>query len=85
MLQTIIENYFPVITSLRDLHDELIIARSEFDVNPRYLLDVLAGQARDIKLSAKYITKDGKLHDLYVPINGTFSLQLTFRVTYFTF
>lgn len=81
----IIENYFPVITSLRDLHDELIIARSEFDVNPRYLLDVLAGQARDIKLSAKYITKDGKLHDLYVPINGTFSLQLTFRVTYFTF
>ena len=81
----IIENYFPVVTTLRDLHDELIIARSEFDTAPRYLLDTEAGEARDIKLSAKFITKDGRLHDLYIPVNGTYSIQLTFRVSYYTY
>ena len=76
----VIENYYTLAQTLRDLHDELVITRQQYDVNSKYTLTPLSGQERTITLSARYITKDGKMHQIYIPPNGVFSLQLTFRV-----
>ena len=79
----IIENYFSMAQTLRDLHDELVVVKETFDDMATYTLAVDAGQERSITLAAKYIAKDGTLHQIYIPPNGIFSLQLTFAISYF--
>jgi len=81
----IIENYYALATTLRDLHDELVITRQDFDTTATYTLETTSGQERTITLSAKYITKDGTIHQIYIPPNGVFSVQLTFCVSFLTF
>lgn len=78
----VVENYYSLATTLRDLHDELVITRPDFDGNTKYTLDKQAGRERTVKIAAKYLTKDGKLHQLFIPKNGVFSVQFTFRITY---
>ncbi len=80
----IIENYYSLAQSLRDLHDELVVTRESFDDGAKYSLTPRSGQERTIKLAAKYIGKDGKLHQIYIPPNGVFSVQLTFALSYFS-
>lgn len=79
----IIENYYSLATSIRDLHDELVIIKDSFDDNALYSLPNFAGQERTINLAAYYITKDGSLHQIYIPKNGVFNLQLTFGISYY--
>ena len=78
----VVENYYSLATTLRDLHDELVVARDSFDDAPTYLLSNNSGKERTLKISAKFITKDGKLHQIYIPPNGVFSLQFTFGISY---
>lgn len=78
----IIENYFSTASSFRELHDELVVIKDQFTTAAVYNLPDTSGQERIIKFMAQYITKDGKIHQLYVPKNGVFWLQLTFAVDY---
>lgn len=80
----IVENYYSLASTLRDLHDELVVVKESFDDRPTYTLATRAGQERVLKLSAKYITKDGKLHQIFIPPNGVFSVQLTFAISFFS-
>ena len=80
----VIENYYSLAQTLRDLHDELVVVKDSFDDTATYTLPQYAGQERVLRLSAKYITKDGSLHDIYIPKNGVFSLQLTFGLSFYT-
>lgn len=79
----IIENYYSLASTLRDLHDELVVVKDTYSDSAFYNLDVLGGQERTLTLSMKYITKDGRLHQLYIPKNGIFSLQITFCLSYY--
>ena len=79
----IIENYFSYAQTLRDLHDELLITRESFDDAACYSLDTTSGQERTLTMSIKYITKDGRLHQLYIPKNGVFTVQLTFGLSFY--
>ena len=79
----IIENYYSLASTIRDLHDELVVVRDDFNDSAVYKMNTSAGQERSITLSAKYITKDGRLHQMYIPKNGVFSLQLTFGISYY--
>lgn len=79
----IVENYYSLATTLRDLHDELVVAKESFDDNATYKMGATAGNERVLHFSAKYITKDGSLHQIYIPPNGVFSLQVTFRLDYY--
>ena len=79
----IVENYYSLATTLRDLHDELVVAKDSFDDCATYKMGVLSGNERVIHFSAKYITKDGSLHQIFIPKNGVFSLQVTFRIDYY--
>lgn len=74
----VIENYFPLTTSLRDLHDDLLISRETFDDTALMSVPPHALRARSLNFRAAFITKDGQLYDLYIPPTGTFMLQLTF-------
>lgn len=77
----VIENFYSLAQTLRDLHDELVVAKESFDDTATYTIDSESGKQRTLKFSAKYITKDGRLHQIYIPPNGVFSLQLTFGIT----
>ena len=79
----VIENFYSLATTLRDLHDELVIIKEQFDDTATYTLKSTGGQERSIVLSVKYIAKDGSLHQLYIPPNGVFSIQLTFGISYY--
>ena len=79
----IIENYYSLATTLRDLHDELVIVKDSYADSAFYKLDTTSGQQRTITLTVKYITKDGRLHQLYIPKNGVFALQLTFGISFY--
>ena len=79
----IIENYNSTASTLRDLHDELVVARDDFSDAAVYKLSLNSGQERTITLAACYITKDGMLHQMYIPKNGVFTLQLTFGLSYY--
>lgn len=79
----IVENYYSLATTLRDLHDELVIVKDTFSDAAFYKLDTTSGQERTITLTIKYITKDGRLHQLYIPKNGVFALQLTFGISFY--
>lgn len=79
----VIENYFSLAQTLRDLHDELVVVKEQFDTTATYTLSTQSGQERSLTLSAHYISKDGKLHQIYIPPNGVFTLQLTFAISYY--
>lgn len=79
----IIENYYSLASTLRDLHDELVIIKDSYSDSAFYKLDTTSGQERTITLTLKYITKDGRLHQVYIPKNGVFTLQLTFGIDYY--
>ena len=77
----VVENYYSMASTLRDLHDELVVARDDFDNTPTYTMQPGGGQERSIILSAMYLTKDGNLHQIYIPPNGVYSVQLTFALS----
>lgn len=79
----IVENFYSLAQTLRDLHDELVVTKETFDDSATYTLGLQAGQERTLTFSAKYITKDGALHQIYIPPNGVFTLQLTFGISYY--
>lgn len=79
----VIENYYSLAASLRDLHDELIVTKDEFDDTATYKVSLTGGQQRSLRLSAKFIDKDGSLQQIYIPPNGVFTLQLTFGLSYY--
>ena len=78
----IVENYYSLAQTLRDLHDELVITKDNFDVTTKYNMSIISGQDRVLKLSAHYITKNGNIYQIYIPSKGVFNVQLTFRLTY---
>lgn len=79
----VIENFYSLAQTLRDLHDELVVTKDQFEDCALYTMPNVSGQERVIKFSAKYITKDGKLHQIYIPKNGVFLLQLTFGTQFY--
>ena len=79
----IIENYYSLAQTLRDLHDELVVVKEQFDTTATYTLSKTSGQERTLRISAKYVTKSGMLEQIYIPPNGVFSLQLTFGISYY--
>lgn len=80
----IIENFYTLAQSLRDLHDELVVVKDSIDDTATYKLSPSGGQERNLRFKAQYITKDGKIHQIYIPPNGVFSLQLTFAINYYS-
>lgn len=78
----IIECYNPLTSSLADLHDEMIISRDVFETAANFKLDPNAHGERTVRFRAQYVLKDGSLHQLYIPPNGIFSLQLTYGIYY---
>lgn len=79
----IIENYYSLAETLRDLHDELVVIKDSYDDQATYSLNTTSGQERVLRIMAQYITKDGRLHQIYIPPNGVYSLQLTFGIAYY--
>lgn len=79
----VIENYYTLASSLADLHDELVIIKDSFNDQALYSLPTTAGESRVLKFTLYFITKDGRLHKLFIPKKGIFALQLTFGITYY--
>ena len=79
----VIENYYSLAQTLRDLHDELVVIKDSYDDQATYSLNTVSGQERSLRISAHFITKDGRLHQIYIPPNGVYSLQLTFGVSFY--
>ena len=79
----VIENYYSLAQTLRDLHDELVVIKESYDDQATYTLNTTSGQERALRIMAQYITKDGRLHQIYIPPNGVYSLQLTFAISYY--
>ena len=79
----IIENYYSLAQTLRDLHDELVVIKDSYDDQATYSLNTTSGQERALRIMAQYITKDGRLHQIYIPPNGVYSLQLTFGIAFY--
>ena len=79
----IIENYYSLAQTLRDLHDELVVIKDSFNDAVTYKMNPSSGMERTLTFTVKYLTKDGRLHQLYIPKNGVFTLQLTFELTYY--
>lgn len=80
----VVENFYTFAQTLRDLHDELVITRDDFADTATYAVAKTAGKERTLKFSAKYITKDGRLHQIFIPKNGVFSLQLIFGISFYS-
>lgn len=80
----VIENYFPLATSVRDLHDTLLVSREAFTNTPLFAVTPNSMTERTLRFRAGYVTKDGQLFDLYIPPTGTFSINLVLCVTHDT-
>ena len=80
----VIQNFFSFAASMRDLHDELVITKENFDNTATYSVSTTGGQERSIQISAKYITKDGKVHQIYIPRYGVFTVQLIFGIDFYS-
>jgi len=78
----IIECYNPLASDFAGLHDEMIISRDVFETAANFKLDPTARGERTLRFRAQYVLKDGTLHQLYIPPNGVFSLQLTYGIYY---
>lgn len=80
----VIENYFPLAASVRDLHDTLLVTREAFTNTPLFAVTPNSMTERTLRFRAGYVTKDGQLFDLYIPPTGTFSINLVLCVTHDT-
>lgn len=78
----IIENYYSLASSIRDLHDELVISREAFTNTPLFTINPQTGIERTLTFEVYYITKDGRMHKVFVNPSGIFALQITFCVYY---
>lgn len=78
----VIENYYSGATTIRDLHDELVVSKDAFANTPTFTVDPSISTERTIRFRLCYITKDGRLHHLYIPPTGIFTLQVTFCLYY---
>ena len=78
----VIENFYPLTSSLRDLHDNLVISRDSFTNNAvMYVKGQLDGFSdRTLVFRLFYLMKDGELRKVMIPPNGVFSLQVTFCI-----
>lgn len=74
----VIENFYSLAQTLRDLHDEMVVAKDNFETTATYNVSITSGRERSIRISAKYLTKDGNMYQIYIPNNGVFALQLIF-------
>ena len=78
----ILETYYSMASTLRDLHDELVIVKDDFADAALFRVDPMIGSERTLRFRVQYITKDGALHQLYIPNNGTFTLQMAMCLYY---
>ena len=78
----VVENYFPLTSTLRDLHDDLILRKENFANTALFSIPPSGITERTLRFRIGYITKDGQLFDLYIPPTGVFTLQLTFCFHY---
>lgn len=78
----VIENYFPLTTSIRDLHDDLIISREPYSNTALFSLPPNGLAERTLRFRAGYVTKSGELHEIFIPPTGVFILQITFCLHY---
>jgi len=78
----VVENYFPLTTTLRDLHDDLILRKENFGNTALFSIPPSGITERTLRFRIGYITKDGQLFDLYIPPTGVFTLQITFCFHY---
>lgn len=72
----VIENYFPLASSVRDIHDVLLVTREAFSNTPLFSVTPNSITERSLRFRVGFVTKDGQLFDLYIPPTGTFSLNL---------
>ena len=79
----VVENFYSLAQTLRDLHDELVVVKEQFGETATYTLNSAAGRERVLRLTAKYLAKDGTVHQIYIPPKGVFSVQLTFGLSFF--
>ena len=80
----VIESYSSLAQTLRDLHDELVISRDQFDNTATSSINVTGDglNERSLVFTAQFVTKDGFAYPVYIPPNGVFTLQLTFGVEF---
>lgn len=78
----VVENYFPLTTTLRDLHDDLILRKENFANTALFSIPPSGITERTLRFRVGFVTKDGQLFDLYIPPTGVFTLQLTFCFHY---
>lgn len=75
----IIEVYYPLWTRPSDTTTEMVISRTEFTnaapirINPSLLKE------RAFTFKLYYITHDGTMHEMYLPVGEPFSFQLCFE------
>ena len=79
----VVENFYSFAQTLRDLHDELVVVKDQFGETATYTLNNAVGRERVLRLTAKYLAKDGTVHQIYIPPKGVFSVQLTFGLSFF--
>lgn len=79
----VVENFYSLAQTLRDLHDELVVVKDTFDDTATYRVANIAGQERSITISAQFVGKDGSVYKIFIPKNGIFSLQLVFGISYY--
>lgn len=79
----IIENFYSYASSLRDLHDEIVVTKDNFSSTATYTVANGGGQERNLKIWAKYIKKDGSMHQIYIPKEGVFNIRIIFGLSYY--
>lgn len=76
----IIDVYYPLWSTPVDLSSNLVVVRNAFEdaapikINPSLLKE------RSIKFKLYYITKDGRMHELFIPKGTPFTFQLCFEL-----
>ena len=76
----IIDVYYPLWSTPIDLSSNLVVVRNAFEdaapikINPSLLKE------RSIKFKLYYITKDGRMHELFIPKGTPFTFQLCFEL-----
>lgn len=77
----IIDVFYPLWSTPTDLSTNMIVVRDAFNnaapikINPSLLKE------RSIKFKLYYITKDGRMHEMYIPRGSPFTFQLCFELT----
>lgn len=78
----IITLYYPMTDSITHLKDEVIVSKDDFENNALTSMELGSLTERAITFSLKYITKDGAMHDVTIPVDGVFAIQLTLGLYY---